>query len=241
MVRLRVLTYNVHGLPWIQCPIHTILTWIELKSGAEIVCLQEVFARSIELEIQEFCKRFSWNAYFADTLPCFGKRYLRFHCPSGLCILVRQYLPVQGVPVFYPFEEASGVDYLVTKGILRLTIQAGEKKVDILNTHFQSDFTDIPCFRLSYPATRKLQEMQLALFAQTIDYPILCGDFNQEDFMFFDKFSPEPHITFPSTGEHLDHMIFPHEKKDLYKDKHIVYFDSLSLSDHIPILYSFSI
>lgn len=236
---LRVLTYNIHGLPWIRCPIQSIFTWIEVQTNADIICFQEVFSKSLEKDIQTYSKHLGWNCFFADKLPCFGKTYLQFHCPSGLCILVKKHISVIGQPSFTAFNDAAGVDNLVTKGIMNLQIQHSNKTINILNTHFQSDFTELPCCRIEYSDIRKAQEIQLASLIRHIEFPVLCGDFNQETFLFFEPFENKKQNTFPQTGEHLDHMLIPLHCKGKYKQKSSIYFDKILLSDHIPVLFSF--
>lgn len=241
MSGLRILTYNVHGLPWIRCPIQSIFVWIKFQINPDIICLQEVFAKDLESQIFACAAKYGWIAYFADSLPCWGKSFLRFHSPSGLCILVKSSIPVSKPPVFTPFLSSAGVDALVTKGILAVEITVGQKKIDIVNTHFQSDFTELPCCRLNYADIRQNQEQQLAAFVSYLRCPIICGDFNQESFTHFTSFDSEKHCTFPETGEHLDHLLTPTRKPILLPNKKITYFDRISLSDHIPVLFEFDI
>lgn len=242
MGKLRILTYNIHGLPWIRCPIQSIFTWITVQTNADIICFQEVFSKSLEKDIQTYSRHLGWKCFIADKLPCFGKSYLRFHCPSGLCILIKNHIPVLGEPSFIPFIEAAGVDNLVTKGIFIVKIQFEQKELQILNTHFQSDFTELPCCRIEYSDIRKQQEIQLASVVRSIEYPLICGDFNQDSFLYFDKFQEDQHhITFPQTGEHLDHMLIPSFCKQTIKSKSSLYFHKINLSDHIPVLFSFEI
>jgi endonuclease/exonuclease/phosphatase family metal-dependent hydrolase len=239
MSGLRILTYNVHGLPWIRCPIQSIFVWIKFQTHADIICLQEVFAKDLEPQIHACASKYGWVAYFADALPCWGKSVLQFHRPSGLCILVKSSIPVTKPPVFTPFLSAGGVDALVTKGILALEIEVHQKKIDIVNTHFQSDFTEFPCCRISYSEIRQHQEQQLAALVHYLPFPIICGDFNQDSFLYFTSIDSKKHCTFPQTGEHLDHLLVP-TTKSLPKTN-ITYFESVSLSDHIPVLFELDI
>ena len=238
---LRILTYNVHGLPWIRCPIQSIFVWIKFKTNADIICLQEVFAKDLESQILACATKYGWVAYFADSLPCWGKSVLRFHSPSGLCILVKSSLTVSKPPVFTPFVSSSGVDALVTKGILALEVNVDQKKIDIVNTHFQSDFTEFPCCRFNYAEIRQNQEQQLAAFVRYLPCPIICGDFNQESFTYFTSLETNKHCTFPQTGEHLDHLLTLNLHPVQFQNTHITYFDTIPLSDHIPVLFEFTV
>jgi endonuclease/exonuclease/phosphatase family metal-dependent hydrolase len=239
MSGLRILTYNIHGLPWIRCPIQSIFVWIQFQTHADIICLQEVFTKDLESQIHSCATKYGWVAYFADALPCWGKSVLRFHSPSGLCILVKSSIPVTKPPLFTPFVSAGGVDALVTKGILALEIEVHHTKIHIVNTHFQSDFTEFPCCRIAYPEIRRHQEQQLASLVRYFTFPIICGDFNQESFLYFRSMDTEKHSTFPQTGEHLDHLIVLNTH--ILPTAKITYFDSIPLSDHIPVLFELDI
>jgi len=239
MSGLRILTYNVHGLPWIRCPIQSIFVWIQFQTHADIICLQEVFAKDLESQIHACATKYGWVAYFADALPCWGKSVLRFHRPSGLCILVKSSIPVTKPPVFTPFVSTGGVDALVTKGILVLEVEVHHKKKHIVNTHFQSDFTEVPCCRIPYNEIRHHQEQQLAALVRYLPSPIICGDFNQESFVYFTSIDTKHHCTFPQTGEHLDHLVVPNTHT--LPTAKITYFDSIPLSDHIPVLFELDI
>ena len=241
MSGLRILTYNVHGLPWIRCPIQSMFVWIKFHIDPDVLCLQEVFAKDLQTQIQACATKYGWVAYFADSLPCWGKSILRFHSPSGLCILVKSTIPVTKPAVFTPFVCSGGVDALVTKGILTLEIHFAQKKIDIVNTHFQSDFTEFPCCRFNYPDIRTHQEQQLAAFVSYLRCPIICGDFNQESFVYFLSFADEKHCTFLQTGEHLDHLLTLRTKPISFVNKKITYFDTLPLSDHTPVLFEFDV
>jgi hypothetical protein len=214
---------------------------MEFQAQADIVCLQEVFAKGLQTEVELQARKFGWVPYFADSLPCWGKSILRFHSPSGLCILVKPSIHVKKPPVFTPFVCSGGVDALVAKGIFALEIIVDQKKIDIVNTHFQSDFTEFPCCRISYAEVRHHQEQQLAAFVRYLRFPIICGDFNQDEFIHFLSLEDEKHTTFPTTGEHLDHLLYLRSKPSPFQRKHITYFDSISLSDHIPILFDLTI
>lgn len=233
---LRILTYNIRGLPWISCPIDDILSWI-LKRKCDIVCLQEVFTRSLQLRIESHDE---WNVFFSKGTT-FAGQAAGFYSGAGLCILVRRDLKLLGEGTFTPFTDAGGVDRFVSKGLLHVPLEIHGMRIDILNTHFQSDFTEFPCFRINYPAVRFNQEKQADLLSKQYTVPLLCGDLNQESFHYFEKFDDTDEITFPETGEHLDHLLYSSDLDDMFINKKTVYFHDVTLSDHIPVVYEFEL
>ena len=233
---LRILTYNIRGLPWISCPIDDILSWI-LKRKCDIICLQEVFTRRLQLAIES---QDEWNVFFSKGSTCAGQA-AGFYSGAGLCILVRRDLKILGESTFIPFIDAGGVDRFVSKGLLHVPLEVHGRRIDILNTHFQSDFTEFPCFRINYPAVRFNQEKQADFFCKQYAFPLLCGDLNQESFHYFEKFDDTDEITFPETGEHLDHLLYSSEQRDMFINKKTTYMHDIVLSDHIPVLYEFEL
>ena len=231
---LRILTYNIRGLPWISCPIDDILSWL-LKRDCDIVCLQEVFTRPLQAAI-ESCDE--WNVFFSQGSTCAG-RAAGFYSGAGLCILVRRGIKLLGEASFHQFIDASGLDYFVSKGILQVSLEFEGQRIDIFNTHCQSDFTEFSWFRINYPSIRNNQEEQLAIVSKQCRYPLICGDLNKNSFNYFQKFDLQDEITFPETGEHLDHLLYPVELSSLFHNKKTTYFHDIELSDHIPVVYQF--
>lgn len=239
---LGLLTYNIRGLPWISCPIEAIFLWITWKVDCQICCLQEVFGKGLREKILALSKSHNWIPIFPDQEPTsFGKRFLRFATPSGLCILVRPSIQILNIFPFVPFLSQSGLDRVVNKGFFAINIRFKGHILTILNTHFQSDFTEFPCFRIPYPAIRDLQESQLFHFVRQFQLPILVGDFNKNRFFFFDRFDPSDTITFPTTGEHLDHLLIPRSISTHFLSKKTTYFSDTLLSDHVPVLFEFDL
>ena len=120
---LRILTYNVHGLPWIQCPIEAILLWAYVKCRCDVICLQEVFSRKLREKIENLAPNYGFRAFFPAVEPrCLGKPLLGFFTPCGLCILVKKTIPVVNEPRFVHFHNKRGLDSLVNKGIFLLEI-----------------------------------------------------------------------------------------------------------------------
>lgn len=239
---LRILTYNVHGLPWIQCPIEAILLWAHWKCDADILCLQEVFTEKLKQKILRLCPRYNLRAFFPENEPaCFGRSYLRFGVPCGLCVLVKTSLKVLPGASFQPFLAKGGLDSLVNKGFLALEIEWQGIAVQIINTHLQADLTEIPCFQKSYCAVRDAQESQLFLACRGLGFPLVCGDFNKNRFLFFERFDEDHNITFLPTGAHIDHLLLLPQGRLQIKAKRVFYFNDILLSDHVPVLFEMSI
>lgn len=235
---LRILTYNVHGLPWIQCPIEAILLWAYVKCRCDVICLQEVFSRKLRQKIERLASNYGFRAYFPPTEPrCLGKPFLGFFTPCGLCILVKKTIPIVNEPRFVHFHNKGGLDALVNKGVLSLGIQYGRKEIQILNTHFQADFNEVPCCSVEYDGVRKSQEAQLYFLATDFDFPLIFGDFNKNEFSFFEKFDNSFQVTFPSTGEHLDHFLFLKHHSNRFFSRKTTYFSEVDFSDHVPVLF----
>jgi len=235
-MRLSVLTYNIRGLPWIACPIKLIMKFINTKQ-ADIICLQEVFTRALCNEVYKEAKKMGYNIFFPPKschVPFFAN-------PSGLCILAKREHHVIDTPIFEPFRRNGGLDWFVRKGLFSIRIKNNQKEYDIINTHFQSDITDCTCYRINYPRQRIEQEKQLIRFCQRLKFPLIFGDLNQDQFNFFEQFDPDFHVTFPGTGEHLDHMLYTADYEKLIIDRSIVYYDDCRLSDHIPIQFEFTL
>jgi exonuclease III len=68
---------------------------------------------------------------------------------------------------------------------------------------------------------------------------MLCGDYNQEVFDFFDYWNLERQTTFPATGQHLDHILFLKKKRTHLQCTKVHFYREIELSDHIPVVYEF--
>jgi len=233
---LRILTYNIRGLPWVSCPIDDILSWI-VKRKCDIICLQEVFTRSLQMRIE---LQDDWNVFFSKGSTCAGQS-AGFYSGAGLCTLVRRDAKILGESTFVPFTDAGGVDRFVSKGVLHVPLEINGRRIDILNTHFQSDLTQLPCFRINYPAVRFNQEKQAHHLSKQYPFPLLCGDLNQDSFHYFEKFDEADESTFPETGEHLDHLLYSSNLSHIVINKKTTYFHDVTLSDHIPVIYEFEL
>jgi endonuclease/exonuclease/phosphatase family metal-dependent hydrolase len=239
---LRILSYNIHGLPWIQCPIEAILLWAYVKCRCDVLCLQEAFSRKLRQKLQILAPKYGFHIFFAPVEPrCLGKPLLGFFTPCGLCILVKKTITVLEGPRFIQFHTKGGLDGLVNKGVLSVGISYEGKSFHILNTHFQADFNEIPCCSLEYHEVRRSQEAQLYLIASAYEFPLICGDFNKNEFFFFEKFDSTNQVTFPLTGQHLDHLLVLKHLIHRFLFRKSTYFSDVEFSDHIPVMFEMTL
>ncbi len=240
---LRIVTFNVHGLPWIQCPMRSILLWAAWQTECEVICFQEVFAKGVCDAIRTYAPQMGYDCYFPTSIPCFAKSWLRFANPSGLCILVKQGIPVLQKGLLHTFEDCAGLDALAAKGVMGVQIRWRGEPVWILNTHFQADFAELPCCSLSYQEIRDRQEQTLVAVAgewcKRGESVLFCGDYNQEWFELLDFWKLERAASFPSTGQHLDHILHRKHQRTRLQCKKVHFFTEVIFSDHIPVLYEF--
>jgi endonuclease/exonuclease/phosphatase family metal-dependent hydrolase len=225
-------------MPWGLSNIESILIWCFYKTGAEILCFQEVFSKEHRDVIQEVCswKESQWNCWFPTTQTTFLSRWFSsFTSISGLCILTKKTLEVLQVPRFFPFPLSANVDRLVQKGYFHLVCKKDETLFNIITTHFQSDFTECGC-RVRYQGERIQQEIELFRYAKNLSNVILVGDFNTSRFYHFQFVNSHREATHKDTRESLDHcLILPDSQ--ITCDQ-AIYFQTVSLSDHIPVQFT---
>jgi endonuclease/exonuclease/phosphatase family metal-dependent hydrolase len=240
---LNVGTYNVFGMPWGSKHLHSIILWIFFQSNAEIFCLQEVWSRHHQELIQRLCRESrTWSCYFPyHNSHKLGQWTQRFHSGSGLCILVKNTVDVLEEPECHTFIVMKGVDSFVRKGFMILQCKKDDVQFQVVNTHFQSDMTEIPYWRVRYNETRLKQEKQLFQTVRHLTCPIVVGDLNTEEFMYFECLEKTHAYTFVDTRERLDTCLRSHIHKDLFKKLQAQYLYDIRYSDHIPVLFRLDI
>jgi exonuclease III len=226
---LRILTYNIRGLPWSPNTLKPLVNWILTCSNCEIACLQEVFLQWHRDLIAHEATKHGWQIVFPED-SC-----TLFASGSGLAFLAKPTLLLTQSH-FTPFKASKGVDSYITKGVHKVTVEKGDMRIQLLNTHLQSDITNLSCCRINYRGIRELQEKELYDVAQRYRVPFVVGDLNKEYFNYFERIDLEYHSTFPETGEHLDHLLFLERCRKYIIQKTITYFE-LPFSDHLPVLF----
>jgi endonuclease/exonuclease/phosphatase family metal-dependent hydrolase len=242
-MNLLVGTYNVFGMPWGSKDLRSILLWIFLQSGAEIMCLQEVWSKQHQAMIRKLCEDSkTWSCYFPySNIHSLGKWTDRFHSGTGLCILVKHTIEIMDEVEGHSYILSKGLDSLVRKGFMILHCRKEGKPFQVVNTHFQSDMTEIPCWRLRYNEIRLKQEKQLYQTVRHLSCPIVLGDFNTEEFMYFECLEKGHRWTYKDTGERLDSCLRTFQDKEKFKKIDAFYHYNLRFSDHIPVLFQLEI
>lgn len=235
---VNILTYNIHGMPWANTDMKNLFTWVFETSTADIVCFQELWSTKHRVLLQEFCRIYGWNVSFPMDSCSLGYFLKGLECGSGLAVAYKSMFELISTPQFIKYEEAAGVDKLITKGFYHLKFKHKNTIVSLLNTHFQSDFTELPCCRINYRFSRLAQEFALYSYAKRLQEPVLiCGDLNEETTKFLHFLERNKHITFTDTGEHLDHICTLRGETRFQLEKS-TYFDTIQYSDHIPVLFT---
>ena len=236
---LTVGTYNVFGMPWGSKHLRSILLWIFVQSGAEIMCLQEVWSKQQQTLIKSMCgESKTWSCYFPySNIHRLGQWTQRFHSGSGLCILVKNTVEIIEEVEGHTYILNKGIDSLVRKGFMILQCKKEGKQFQIVNTHFQSDMTEVPYWRIRYNETRLKQEKQLYQTVRHLSCPIVLGDFNTEEFMYFECLEKGHRWTYKSTGERLDSCLRTFQDKQKFEKLESIYHYTINYSDHIPVLF----
>jgi endonuclease/exonuclease/phosphatase family metal-dependent hydrolase len=236
-------TYNVFGMPWGSKQLRSILLWTFLQSRCEIMCLQEVWSKAHQELIKDLCRESgTWTCYFPySNIHRLGRWTSRFHSGSGLCILVKNTVEVIDELEGHTFILSKGVDSLVRKGFMVVHCRKNGKEFQVVNTHFQSDMTEIPYWRLRYNETRLKQEKQLYQTVRHLSCPIVVGDFNTEEFMYFECLEKGHRWTYKDTGERLDSCLRTYQHKQAFEKANSQYFYDVRFSDHIPVLFTLKV
>ena len=236
---MRLLTYNIHGLPWCKINVPAMIEWIFNKSGAEIVCLQEVFSKEHKKLFWKKATQEGWT-FLAPPDLIYGGFIPGLENGSGLLTLLHPRFTVTATK-FDPYKIVNSVDQFVKKGFFTAHVNDGVHDFQVVNTHMQSDISELCCIRLNFNGARHAQEEQLYLAMGRNELPLVIGDANTCIFKHFHRVDQETHVTFPDTEEHLDHLLcLP---GDVGRVHHVetAYHDDISFSDHIPVVYTITI
>jgi len=216
------------------------IEWIFNKSGAEIVCLQEVFSKEHRALFWARAEQSGWT-FLAPQDHIYGGYVPGLENGSGLLTLLHPRFKITAPPTFEAYRIVNGADRVVKKGFFTVHVNDNIHTFQIINTHMQSDITEACCIRVNFNAARHAQEEQLFIAASKYDFPLIAGDANTCIFKCFHRVDQETHVTFPDTEEHLDHLLCL--SQDMRRIDHIrtEYHDDMLLSDHIPVVYHFDL
>ncbi len=206
---MHILTYNVHGLPWIRNDLDAMLTWIEAKR-IPVLCFQEVFTVSGRTKMKTFLEQVGYDVRIPRD-ECRGL------LSSGLLTAVHQDSYTILSDVFQPFMTYHNTDGFANKGFHSIFLQTKDGgKLHVVNTHTQSDEEILPPWTTkSYKnGIRHAQAEQIIKYHETAKHPVLVvGDLNQETSLHPYLRSLHPSSSYPikkatffQTGEDLDHV-----------------------------------
>jgi endonuclease/exonuclease/phosphatase family metal-dependent hydrolase len=236
-MQVKVLTYNIWGMPWGTKHIHEILLWIFCSSGAEVVCLQEVFSKRHREIIEMKAKAAHWQVFFPED-PCFAGMCLNaFSSGSGLCILLNPHITFMNTIPFTPFTNVEAyIEKIVRKGFFGLQLEKEGVFFSLLNTHLVADMTECYPLRIGHGHCRRFQEKQLVEAAKPLRGPVLIvGDLNQEEHHYLHRMYDRDDWTFPSTMEQLDHVVCLYSDRKKFHVNDVKFFQEIKYSDHIPL------
>lgn len=236
-MHVKIVSYNIWGMPWGTQSIHEILMWLFCQSGGEIICLQEVFSKWHRQVIGEKARVAGWQLFYPSDSCWVGKCLNAFHSGSGLCILVHPKIHVLNEIPFVPFTYVDSIiESLVRKGYFGLQMKKNGIPFSLFNTHMIADMTECSPLRIAHGHGRRFQEKQLMESAMNIKGSLLIvGDLNQEEQHYLHRMYPHEDWTFPTTQEQLDHVVCLIRDKNCFQVKKVNFFQDIRFSDHIPI------
>jgi len=252
-MKLRIVSYNTHGLPWSNQKPREISNWC-IQQDPDVICLQEVFLQQMrDLYSSIFTK--------AGYIPIIPRDDSIALFRSGLLCLIKASRLYVVSHRFEPFLSYDLVETAVNKGFQRIVLQdrRTKQRCTIMNTHMQS--TTILTICESKAGIQRILRNQfdqmVNAFPAPCEYSVktptfVVGDFNCEasphcDVRFFYPAAPLRKSTFPETGEDLDHIAWmplqwthpgvPWCTMDRTGPKILSYtVTPLPYSDHYPIL-----
>lgn len=202
---MRILSYNVHGLPWSRNQSPSIVRYLS-SIHPDVLCLQEVFTKKM-------------RDYFSVELPKHGYTVVSPRddgvtiMGSGLLIAFSSAYTLLSA-CFYPYTVYHDIEVGANKGFQTVRLKANDgRRYLVANTHLQSNTPfNILGGSSNVSHVRKAQLAEVVRWLEPSRDPVLLvGDMNCEH-------SPHPHVrflqhgstvkksTFPLTGEDLDHV-----------------------------------
>jgi endonuclease/exonuclease/phosphatase family metal-dependent hydrolase len=206
---ISIITYNIHGLPWIRCPVEAIAAWV-LQKSPDIVCFQELFKKTDRAAMTRFLEA---GAYTVSE----PRDDIGAGLSSGLLTAHRRHRFRPVTSSFQPFFDTLLEDSFANKGFHRLVLEdpAFKRTFSIFNTHLQSN-VELRWLIGGMDRMRSIrskQAAQILAFADDHDAGIpalLVGDLNTHTdphrYMRILHPPDDVKVTFPATGENLDHV-----------------------------------
>lgn len=177
---LRVLTWNLHAIPFISPRPPARLRNVAAKireQRPDVVLLQEVWSHAYAGELVRALEgdyRLTSAGGCTRPFPCGGLVVL-VRIASGWIASAPTFVPYEASAPWYRFREWDGI---VKKGALLLWLGRGDETLGIIDTHLQTEY---PYHGYDYSDVRRRQLAQLELILHTTfdrRPVILGGDFN---------------------------------------------------------------
>jgi len=239
---LKIVSYNIDGLFAHYNHINYIniskyIRYLLVKEKVDVICLQEVWEKSILNMIKNNLTDI--NLYYAQP-PTNLKYCLGEH--SGLLVISKYPIIYQD---YLKYEQLKFTCSFTNKGLQHIKISRNNKEYDIINTHLQSSFNKCG---LMYQNTAEIHFNQILNYINenNIEKCLILGDLNLHTPFIKDilkkndklsiKYEYDNLITFPGRySEQLDYFIDYNNtlfnKKIDYSVKNNIYY-----SDHYPIM-----
>lgn len=212
---VHIVTYNIHGLPWVSCPHVLIAEWLATHVCAPILCFQEVFTSRGREKLMQVL---DVNGYDVLVPHDEGVSCLT----SGLLTAVKRHDFRVLTTCFQSFLSYTNVEIFANKGfhVVWLEDCKTQNRFFLVNTHTNSD-PEIPWFNgnthCAIVKVRRQQAEQILEYFGTkreVDPVLVVGDLNQEvsihpHLRFLHPVTADPRLkkcTFLPTGEDLDHV-----------------------------------
>tara|TARA_Y100000996_G_scaffold414048_1_gene403875 strand:+ start:11421 stop:12248 length:828 start_codon:yes stop_codon:yes gene_type:complete len=255
-VELNVLTYNIHGLSPILAgdnPKVRIPKILNKSNNFDVILIQENWIFSddeLAKDLNEYVTIVSNKSKFNKPL-----KYLLNPNGSGLSLAIKNNIKILNTDE-YSFELCSGWiskynDCFATKGFQYVSIEIGEERIDIYNTHLDAGKSqkDIDV-RIS-----QLESLKNYIDLHSSSYPLIIGGdmninfLNKESKKIINQFMADLNLKMinwsidKSNNKYILDYIFyrPSEKTEITLEQGGVVDGLLGLSDHPPISGLFNI
>ena len=240
---LKIVSYNIDGLfaHYIHLNYINISKYIRyllLEDNVDIICLQEVWEKSILNMIKKNLNDI--DLYYAQP-PTNLKYYIGEH--TGLLIISKYPIIYQD---YYKYDLLNFTCSFTNKGLQFVKVLFNNKEYNIVNTHLQSSFNKCG---LMYQNTAENQLNQIIDYIKgnNVEKCLIIGDLNlhtpfiknilKKNDKLSIKYNYDNLITFPdgNSSEQLDYFLdynnIMSNKKINYSVKSDIYY-----SDHYPIM-----
>lgn len=203
---LSILTYNVNGMT-LKNSIKPLTSWV-LSTKADVLCFQELFLQSRQIQVQSLLEQHGYTVYLPNEVPTV--------VGSGLLTAIRTNSSWKvRSSRFAPFLTYGYWDTFASKGSFGLDMHhTNGSCVRVVNTHMQSPPIGMRFFvnPIHVNTIRRNQASELVHTWGDSHHPVLiAGDFN-ENVPSHTRLIPlcckTPSPTYLSTGEVLDHIVW---------------------------------